>query len=617
MIFMGLTLLVQAVIGFDSAKTAAVSDPSVPVRSYHVSPTGSDHNSGLTDSEPFQSIQRALDLVRPGDTVILHPGIYYGPVTIAARGTADRTITVKADKNERNRVIISSAFRAVREGKVKWHLESKELQLYSIPFSYFPARILYSGTDLLPYPTLNCLETFTLLKGYPGIRHGFFFDAGTNRLYVRLYPDGKYGSSDPNKHLMCISPANAGAFNGTDIVPENGNLTITARGAGYIRLEGLTFETPGAAGVVNYADNVTVANCWFEGCRFGVWGVCYSPGKPEAVIVENNDYHHFPAFDDMKETIKQYRDSAVSRKFRIYWWQRKGLGNDSKVMKNYETGIAGGIGKNWHIRNNLIHDAFEGLSCWGNNYSENLQVYGNKFLRLVDNGLESENHAKNMSIHNNVFCDVFEPISWQPLGGLPWPGPIFVYHNLFYTTREHLNLWPGYRGCFKIGAGDLNWIRKDMGMVPREKRNAPVSKRFAIAPYPGFQVYNNTVYAPDCTLFNAIQPLDREFINFRFFNNIFIVKMMDRRTGFKGSLIEFFNNISVSAENAEQSKIMAGENGIILPDVKAVMFKNTEEYDFSLMPGSPAIGKGTLDFAQPDNSKDIGAIPVDRKAGTE
>jgi hypothetical protein len=42
---------------------------------YYVAPTGSDSNPG-TSSQPFRTIQKAADLVDPGDTVIVRDGVY-------------------------------------------------------------------------------------------------------------------------------------------------------------------------------------------------------------------------------------------------------------------------------------------------------------------------------------------------------------------------------------------------------------------------------------------------------------------------------------------------------------------------------------------------------------
>jgi hypothetical protein len=67
---------------------------------YYVSPDGNDNNSGLADA-PFKTIQKAADLVNPGDTVIIKDGVYTSSsetmVNINKGGTADRYITFKAE----------------------------------------------------------------------------------------------------------------------------------------------------------------------------------------------------------------------------------------------------------------------------------------------------------------------------------------------------------------------------------------------------------------------------------------------------------------------------------------------------------------------------------------
>ncbi len=62
---------------------------------YYVSPSGSDNNSGSSNS-PFQTIQHAANIVQPGDTVIVENGTYTGTVTVSASGTSSAWITFEA-----------------------------------------------------------------------------------------------------------------------------------------------------------------------------------------------------------------------------------------------------------------------------------------------------------------------------------------------------------------------------------------------------------------------------------------------------------------------------------------------------------------------------------------
>jgi hypothetical protein len=68
---------------------------------YYVSPTGSDSSSGSATT-PFKTIQKAANIVNPGDTVIVRNGTYTDTnsdriVSLRRRGTPSAWITFKAE----------------------------------------------------------------------------------------------------------------------------------------------------------------------------------------------------------------------------------------------------------------------------------------------------------------------------------------------------------------------------------------------------------------------------------------------------------------------------------------------------------------------------------------
>jgi parallel beta helix pectate lyase-like protein/pectate lyase-like protein len=70
-----------------------------PVR-YYVATGGSDRNSG-TSTAPFETIQRAAEMVLPGDSVIVRPGIYTGAeriVSLDKGGTSDAWVTFRSER---------------------------------------------------------------------------------------------------------------------------------------------------------------------------------------------------------------------------------------------------------------------------------------------------------------------------------------------------------------------------------------------------------------------------------------------------------------------------------------------------------------------------------------
>lgn len=61
---------------------------------YYVAPAGSDANDGATMDQPFQTIQHALQVVQPGDTVYLAAGDYREEVSTQRDGEPNAPITL-------------------------------------------------------------------------------------------------------------------------------------------------------------------------------------------------------------------------------------------------------------------------------------------------------------------------------------------------------------------------------------------------------------------------------------------------------------------------------------------------------------------------------------------
>jgi hypothetical protein len=71
---------------FISAPVIDASPALAPV-TYHVATNGSDSDPG-TDSKPFRTIQKAVNMARPGDSILVHAGVYREAVEIRQSGTA-------------------------------------------------------------------------------------------------------------------------------------------------------------------------------------------------------------------------------------------------------------------------------------------------------------------------------------------------------------------------------------------------------------------------------------------------------------------------------------------------------------------------------------------------
>lgn len=523
---------------------------------------GSDYGTGSASS-PYRTVQKGCDEAQAGDTVIVKKGIYYGSVYVKSRGTAECPITVKAE----NGTILTNADRTLRENTSgdAWRLEDEALQLYSASLTLdygdtelampsadglFPTRVLYDNVDLLQYPSLDFLKRFVLndneryyLDGYP---HGYFYDAVEKKIYVRLRADEKYGSPNPNEHTMKISPSyyKETALGRTNygLTPGEGSFNMVVGEEDTMRaplaecdtqmpsfnvvIEGFTFETPGLAGVCVRASDVTIRNCDFYGCRFGVKGatrVFYDMAYSKNITVEKCEYTQYPTYDDAEEFIKEVKagnKNALDRnrangQLKYSWWHKKSNGTDAYGIPldlRYETGgLVGNMGDGWVIKNNYMYNVFEAMSLSAMNkyyekrtygsdiYSYNagatdIKIYGNKFERCLDNCIEFEENGENIDVYENEFIDNFLPISWQPTKGT-YPTNIYVHHNLIYNTPAFGKFWSqtaNYAAfAFKIGAHTGNWNFPWSAQMPLNGERAEVAPAEN-----GLDIYNNTVIMP-------------------------------------------------------------------------------------------------------------------------
>jgi parallel beta-helix repeat protein len=92
-------LLAAALFGVLGALLSARSDALAGPTTFYVNPGGSDQNRGLSPNAPFGTIQKAVDLARPGDVIILAPGEYYQDIVSRRDGIAEAPITIKGPVN--------------------------------------------------------------------------------------------------------------------------------------------------------------------------------------------------------------------------------------------------------------------------------------------------------------------------------------------------------------------------------------------------------------------------------------------------------------------------------------------------------------------------------------
>jgi parallel beta-helix repeat protein len=179
---------------------------------FYVSPDGDDMAAG-TLAEPLRTVQRAMDLVEPGDTVYLREGTYREHVAARTNGTATLPITLAAYSNE---VPVIKGSKVVTGWTVHdapvWKVESWTNRSQQVFADGALLQQIGPGGDEHYFPI--GLDLQDLMEG------SFWHDTNTWTLYVWLT-----GDANPNEAEM---EASVGDF-----------LSVVDTGAHYI-LDGIT-----------------------------------------------------------------------------------------------------------------------------------------------------------------------------------------------------------------------------------------------------------------------------------------------------------------------------------------------------------------------------------------
>ena len=163
--------------------------PSVILHVNDDAPPGGDGSAAA----PFRTIQEAVNHAGPGTQVLVADGMYREAVTFPTSGTAGNWIQVKA---EGNAAILDSA--DVLSGNI-WTLSSTS-HVWFTKINGPVAYLARSGNCFYQYDDRNGLMQAT---GHGGvaINEGWFYEASTQRLYVRSL-------DDPASHLWQLPRLN-------------------------------------------------------------------------------------------------------------------------------------------------------------------------------------------------------------------------------------------------------------------------------------------------------------------------------------------------------------------------------------------------------------------------
>jgi alpha-N-arabinofuranosidase len=454
-------------------------------REYHVSVKGSNANDG-TASNMLRTIQAAAEKAQPGDTIIVHEGVYRERVNPPRGGESDKKrITYQAAKGEKVEIKGSEIVK-------DWVKVQDDTWKAILPNSFFGGFNPYS--DLI---------------------HGDWFNPkGREHHTGAVYLNGEW-LTEAAKLDEVLKPAGATPLWFAQI--DKGNTTIWAQfkganpneqtvevnvrrtvfypektGINYITVRGFTLRDAATPWAPPTAEQI------------GVIGTHWSKGW----LIENNNVSHSVCsgislgkygdeFDNTSADTAEGYVKTIERAL-ANGWNKETVG--SHIVRNNiishceQTGIVGSLGPCFStVTGNEIHDIhvrqlFTGAEMAGIKFhgAIDVEIRGNHIYRTclgtwLDWMAQGARVTGNL-YHDNIGQDLFVEVDH---------GPFLVDNNIFLTPTNLLSLSQGGAYIHNLMAGGFIINKLDERMTPFHKAHTTELAGMHNNPSGDDRYYNN------------------------------------------------------------------------------------------------------------------------------
>jgi hypothetical protein len=157
------------------------------LQTYYVSPLGNDAFPG-NFLLPFRTIQKAVDVVGPGDTILIQPGIYQEQVRIRRSGAAGKPIVMRPAVQDQPWTVTVAATLAERLCSERSPAEQRTLMLTEGQDQWIIRDLVISGGVLISGTNPNTLAEAVRDRSLPG--RGYYDPAGAKTTLTVLKRDG-------------------------------------------------------------------------------------------------------------------------------------------------------------------------------------------------------------------------------------------------------------------------------------------------------------------------------------------------------------------------------------------------------------------------------------------
>ena len=407
----------------------------------YVSPQGSDWHSGRSPDAAVASIQRAANMVAPGETILILPGVYREEVRVRHGGSPDKPVVFKAVYP--GTVTISGAAPDDVVKRLAWRHEGGKIWSATTPWpiyhvvgddeNFFHVRWAPGAKGDQVYHwvgTEGRVARLRELVSRPKAWGAFAWEQG--RLHV-AFADGR----SPREHNLQIHREIPRPYASWSI--RSANVWVEAD---HVRFEGLRFHLGVGAGLLLWnAHHVVVRHALFSGAVSGISGFP-RVSLPKGLIVEHSHYNNYPQ----------------------YFWAHDWLSGSDIYSHHSGSTLISVTGDDIIARHNLVTHAGDGmqLSTPGVNVDKGIEIYGNLLAYGTDDGFELDGHAVRMHLHHNLVYNFPVSLSLSPV----LTGPVRVRNNLFLHPPDrpvgaHLKLMNPWAGRSDARSGPIRNVTVD------------------------------------------------------------------------------------------------------------------------------------------------------------
>ena len=451
---------------------------------FYVATNGRDVNRG-TDASPLRTIQHAANLAQPGDTIIVHEGIYRERVSPPRGGTSDaKRIVFEAAPGERP--VITGA-----EPVRNWEKVQQDVWKVTLPNSFFGAFNPYS--DIIHGDWFNPLGR-QHHTGAVYLRGNWLTEAAS--LDEVKKPAGSdalwFGQVDTDNTTIWAQ------FKGID--PNQQPVEINVRqtvfyprqtGINYITVRGFTLEDAATPWAPPTAEQI------------GVIGAHWSKGW----IIENNTVRNSicsgislgkygDQWDNTSANSAEGYVKTIDRALAI-GWSKENIGHhivrNNTISDCGQAGIVGSLGAAFStVTHNTIHEIhmrrqFTGAEMAGIKFhgAIDVEIDHNRIYRTV-RGLWLDWMAQGTRVSGNLFHDNDEDVFVEVNHG-----PFVVDNNLLLSSVSLRDNSQGGAYAHNLFAGVVKMLPFDKRQTPYLIAHATAVKELHDNPRGDNRFYNN------------------------------------------------------------------------------------------------------------------------------